>query len=86
MSDNEVQEYFIDLVSNVSHANGVFRMTLAQQDVENTSRSVVKVLIPATQLQGFLRSITDAANKIKTQVQEQAEISKTKTTPTGKKK
>jgi len=61
-------------------------MTLAQQDVENTSRSVVKVLIPATQLQGFLRSITDAANKIKTQVQEQAEISKTKTTPTGKKK
>ncbi len=61
------------MVSNVSHANGVFRLTMAQQDVENTVRPVVKVLIPATQLQGFLRSITNAANEIREKVQAQTE-------------
>lgn len=71
MADNDVEEYFIDMVSNVSHANGVFRLTLAQQDVENTTRPVVKVLIPATQLQAFLRSITNAANEIREKVQAQ---------------
>lgn len=73
MADNDVEEYFVDMVSNVSHANGVFRLTLAQQDVGNTTRPVVKVLIPATQLQAFLRSITNAANEIREKVQAQTD-------------
>ena len=71
MSEEAPEEYFADLISNVSHANGVFRLTFAQQEVENTVRPVVKILIPANQLQNAVRSITGAANEIREKVQAQ---------------
>ena len=69
MSEEIPEEYFADIISNVSHANGVFRLTFAQQEVDNTVRPVVKVLIPANQLQNAVRSITGAANEIREKVQ-----------------
>jgi len=65
------EEYFADVISNVSHANGVFRLTFGQQDVDNQVRPVVRVLIPANQLQNVVRSITGAANEIREKVQAQ---------------
>ena len=71
MSREMLEEYFADVISNVSHANGVFRLTLGQQDVDNQVRPVVRVLIPANQLQNVVRSITGAANEIREKVQAQ---------------
>ncbi|MEK9726071.1 MAG: hypothetical protein VW405_21645 [Rhodospirillaceae bacterium] len=71
MSEEVPEEYFADLISNVSHANGVFRLTFAQQEVDNAVRPVVRVLIPANQLQNAVRSITSAANEIREKVQAQ---------------
>ena len=65
------EEYFADVISNVSHANGVFRLTFGQQEVDNQVRPVVRVLIPANQLQNAVRSITGAANEIREKVQAQ---------------
>ncbi|MDP6895341.1 MAG: hypothetical protein QF510_00015 [Rhodospirillales bacterium] len=65
------EEYFADVISIVSHANGVFRLTFGQQDVDNQVRPVVRVLIPANQLQNAVRSITGAANEIREKVQAQ---------------
>ena len=47
MSKEIPEEYFADLISNVSHANGVFRLTFGQQDVDNQIQPVVRVLIPS---------------------------------------
>ena len=71
MSKEVPEEYFADVISNVSHANGVFRLTFGQQDVDNQVRPVVRVLIPANQLQTAVRSITGAANEIREKVQAQ---------------
>ena len=49
MSNQRAPEYFADLISNVSHANGVFRITFAQQEAENTVQDSVRLLIPANQ-------------------------------------
>lgn len=71
MTEEVPEEYFADLISNVSHANGVFRLTFAQQEVDNAVRPVVRVLLPANQLQNAVRSITGAANEIREKVQAQ---------------
>ena len=71
MSKEVPEEYFADVISNVSHANGVFRLTFGQQDVDNKVRPMVRVLIPANQLQNAVRSITGAANEIREKVQAQ---------------
>ncbi len=72
MVDNVTEEYFVDLVSNMSHANGVFRITLGQQEADNTVRPVVKLLIPANQLEIMLKGIADAAREIGEKVRTQA--------------
>ena len=71
MSKEMPEEYFADVISNVSHANGVFRLSFGQQDVNNQVRPVVRVLVPANQLQNVVRSITGAANEIREKVQAQ---------------
>ena len=73
MTDKVPEEYFADLISNVSHANGVFRLTFAQRETADNVRPVVRILIPANQLQNALRSITGAANEIREKVQAQIE-------------
>ena len=71
MSQEVPEEYFADLISNVSHANGVFRVEFAQQHVNNEVRPVVRMLLPANQLQSMVRSIAGAANEIREKVQSQ---------------
>ncbi|PIW26278.1 MAG: hypothetical protein COW30_15560 [Rhodospirillales bacterium CG15_BIG_FIL_POST_REV_8_21_14_020_66_15] len=71
MADDHVDEHFIELVSSVSHANGVFRITLAQQVEAGTARPVTRLLIPANQLQAVLRGVADGANEIREKLQNQ---------------
>ena len=70
MSDQRAPEHFADLISNVSHANGVFRITFAQQEAENTVEDSVRLLIPANQLQNVMQGIANAANEIRDKVQQ----------------
>ena len=71
MAQEVPEEYFADFISNVSHANGVFRVEFAQQHVNNEVRHVVRMLLPANQLQSMGRSIAGAANEIREKVQSQ---------------
>ena len=73
MSDQKVDEHFVDMLSNVSHANGVFRITLAQQETEDVVTPQVKILIPANQLPRILQGVSDAVNEISRRVREAAE-------------
>ena len=74
MADTELPEYFVDSVLNVSHANGVFRLVLAQQEANNLQRSMVRVLIPANKLpmilQGVSNSVKEIGEKIRAQQSE----------------
>jgi hypothetical protein len=70
VSDDRPPEYFADLISNVSHANGVFRITFAEQEAENTVHNTVRLLIPANQLQNVMQGIANAANEIRDKIQQ----------------
>ena len=76
MAEPQIPEFLADLVTNVSHVNGVFRLTLAQQDANNEVRPVARLLIPANQLSAILQSVGKAANDIASQVQAQAQAKK----------
>lgn len=73
MADDRPQEYFVDLVSRVSHANGVFRLTFAQQEADDGPRPVVRLMIPANQLAAIVRGINDAAVDIRDKVKSRAQ-------------
>ena len=69
MADNQLEEYFVERVANMSHANGVFRITLAQQEEGADLRQIVRLMIPANQLAAILQGISGAAKNIGEQVQ-----------------
>ena len=73
MADDEVKDIFVDLVSNVTHVNGVFRLTFAAQEAENAIRPIVRLLVPGNQLPRVLKSISDAAVEIGEQLRSQSE-------------
>ena len=64
MNDQRVPACFVEKINNVSHANGMFRITFAEQEAENTVKDKVCVLIPANQLQNVIKGIANAANEI----------------------
>ncbi len=70
MSDQRPPEYFADLISNVSHANGVFRITFAEQEAENNVQNTVRLLVPANQLQNIMQAIANSANEIRDKMQQ----------------
>ena len=70
MSDQRAPEYFADLISNVSHANGVFRITFAEQEAEGEVNDTVRLLVPANQLQNMMQGIANAANEIRDKMQQ----------------
>jgi len=86
MAEEQVDEHFVELVSSVSHANGVFRVTLAQQVEAGAARQVTRLLIPASQLQAVLRGIADGANEIREKLQNQAKDDADKAPDAGDKK
>ncbi len=75
MSDQRAPEYFADLISNVSHANGVFRITFAEQEAENNVSDTVRLLIPANQLQNVMQGIANAATEIRDKMQQAQAVS-----------
>ena len=77
MADEMPVEFFVERVSNMSHANGVFRITFAQQAEGDAVRPAVRLLIPANQLAPILQGINNAARDIGEQVQ--ARINATQT-------
>ena len=81
MAEDNIEEYFAEVISNVSHANGVFRVTFAQQEGEGAIRPVTRLLIPANQLGRILNGLNNAAGEIGQKVRQQ--IAKTGS-PAGK--
>ena len=76
MADEAPIEYFVERVANMSHANGVFRITFAQQAEGDTLRPQVRLMIPANQLSPILQGISNAAKDIGEQVQARIEENK----------
>ena len=69
MSEDQVQELFVERISNVAHANGVFRITLGVNEDVNNVRPSVRLLVPANQLGPMLQGIANAAKNIGEQIQ-----------------
>ena len=69
MSEDQVQELFVERISNVAHANGVFRVTLGINEDVNNVRPSVRLLVPANQLGPILQGIANAAKNIGEQIQ-----------------
>jgi len=69
MSEDQVQELFVERISNVAHANGVFRITLGINEDVNNIRPSVRLLVPANQLGPMLQGIANAAKNIGEQIQ-----------------
>ena len=69
MADENLQEFFVERVANVAHANGVFRITLGVNEDANNVRPSVRLIIPGNQLGGLLQGIANAARNIGEQVQ-----------------
>ena len=69
VADTDPLEFYVERVANMSHANGVFRVTFAQQAEGDAIRPMVRLLIPANQLASILQGINNAARDIGEQVQ-----------------
>lgn len=76
MGDDQPQDYFVELVSSMSYANGVFRATLGQQEVEGRPRANVRLLIPANQFSAILKAMADGASQLSERVKEKDERAK----------
>ena len=69
MSDDQIQDLFVERISNVAHANGVFRITLGINEDVNNVRPSIRLLVPANQLGPMLQGIANAAKNIGEQIQ-----------------
>ena len=69
MSSDQVYDLFVERLSNVSHANGVFRITLGVNDSPDDVRPVTRLMVPANQLGPILQGIANAAKNIGEQIQ-----------------
>jgi len=69
MAEEMPEEFFVERVVNMSHANGVFRVTFGQQAENDSVRPQVRLLIPANQLAPILQGMSNAAREIGEQVQ-----------------
>ena len=69
MPDDQTQDLFVERISNVAHANGVFRITLGINEDVNNVRPSIRLLVPANQLGPMLQGIANAAKNIGEQIQ-----------------
>lgn len=87
MASSQSYDFFVERISNVSHANGVFRITLGVNDSPNEVRPVTRLIIPANQLGPMLQGIANAAKNIGEQIQPRLNVDlNEKEIGTGKKK
>lgn len=70
MTQKTVSEFLVDNITNVTFANGVFRVTLSQVGKEHESEPVVRLFIPANQFSPILNGLTRAGRNIASQLQE----------------
>lgn len=86
MKNDTLPEMFADGIVDISHANGVFRITFGQQAAEGKVKPVVKVLIPSNQVGTAIQYLTSAVNDIAGKIKEKAdEKGATKKAPAAKK-
>ena len=62
--DDQTQDLFVERISNVAHANGVFRITLGINEDVNNVRPSIRLLVPANQLGPMLQGIANAAKNV----------------------
>ena len=70
MAENRVPEFLVDNITNVTFANGVFRVAFARVGAENAPEAVATMFIPANQLSAILNGLNEAGKNIATQIQE----------------
>jgi hypothetical protein len=73
MSDGNIKDVFVERILNVSHANGVFRVTLGVSEDANNVRDAIRLMVPANQLGPILQGIANAAKNIGEQIQFKAD-------------
>ena len=81
MVENYPTEYFVERIANLSYANGVFRVTFAQNVEGDEPKPTVRLMVPANQLSPILKGMANAAQNIGEQFQarvgDQAELDQT---------
>jgi hypothetical protein len=85
MSDGHTKDVFVERILNVSHANGVFRVTLGVSEDANNVRDSIRLMVPANQLGPILQGIANAAKNIGEQIQFKADDDDGKATTSPKK-
>jgi hypothetical protein len=70
MADKSVQDIFVDMITNVTYANGVLRIALARAGADNLTEPVAMMFLPGGQLTPFLNGLNEAGKNIATQIQE----------------
>ena len=70
MADKPVPDIFVDMITNVTYANGVLRIALARAGVDNAPEPVAMMFLPGGQLTPFLNGLNEAGKNIATQIQE----------------
>tara|TARA_Y100001960_G_C14655473_1_gene818111 strand:- start:393 stop:683 length:291 start_codon:yes stop_codon:yes gene_type:complete len=73
MTNKAVPDIFVDMITNVTYANGVLRVALARAGANNEPDPVATMLLPGTQLTPFLNGLNEAGKNIATQIQERQE-------------
>ena len=70
MSNQSFPEVFVERVVGVAHANGVYRITLGQQEEAEQPRPVVRVLMPESQAEAMLQGIAAGIAEIRSKIQQ----------------
>lgn len=70
MSNDAITQIFADGIINVSHSNGVFRITFGQQEAEGKVHPNLKLMVPANQVAPMIQALTGAVNDIAHKIQE----------------
>lgn len=73
MSESDLPEFFADNVQTISVVDGVFRLTMTQQEANESQRAVARILIPATQLPAILQGLESSVAEIGDKIREQME-------------
>ena len=69
MSNDDYPVIFADGLLDVSHANGVFRISFGEQEGEGKVKLVGKILIPGNQIGPVMQQISSAVNDIANRMQ-----------------
>lgn len=64
MADDTIPDLFGDVVTDVVLVNGVFRLTVGEQDGDRQVRPVARILVPAAQLGPLLQGVGQAVRDI----------------------